>query len=894
MKTIYGGKRTFPLYLGAILGAMVLGPAVVGVGNHGAWAQVLNDATPEVNTPFPGDPRLEPIPGEPLFLKNVLVFGQNRALKMRFPPRVNGQTQSDGDKHADLFVFFFADTGLPVEGQLPILEAVPRNAVPSVGDFTARLFSAIWELHAVTVTADYIPNEIDSLAGIFTSLKVVETFQTNIFLNCPIVPRGSAIPPGESPPIMETFFNGQIVEIVPYDIEDGGFNPQVMLKFVNVAGLTLPSPDEPHLVTARIPGDPFYTSIWEIWTVTVTDGLDVTTLKSRNAVLTTAQARGYTITSAGIRLNCPVVAIETAPGTGIFEPFPFEDAFAMLRNDCSSGVCRFNPVGFDFNIPASKFLKSRTFRVTEVAPGGEGLDGVDAEIASDGPSNTRKFPDVASFEKGNMIPLLLKNPFPLVAPAFPIEAGPNTGGEIIPVTTAALDAGRALVPPRLPEAIEANIAGFIALGLLDPSWAPGVRPYQERLALVGRALHELVWKPDNLPSGQGANTRDTTSCLACHSTPSAGAAARGLYILQRFQPDRPEFGPITDPLKPGSMFGSGAAEQFIKEAKARGEDVTFAHGSRGQIATIRRTVAGARNAHFGVQTTEIFGSGTDPDGDGIINESTVGEVTAETVFLMSNPVPRQAVTEEVLRVLGVTRASLARGKRLFRRAIGPDGIGCASCHTPFHPLMSTTFLLTNPESASVIPIELSHHIADQDDVNDGLAAYVGQPGIRTWGDFKLHLMGGPGDPMFSSGTALLKTAELWGVNSQLIFLRTGSAGSLEEAILAHRGEGQASRDAFAALYHSSKSDVINFLKAQLIQTKLGEGSGAVPEPELAPGDINGDGIIDRDDLFIILGGRNTHAIGSVDRRDLDGDGMITVIDARRLVLLCTNPRCAPG
>lgn len=43
---------------------------------------------------------------------------------------------------------------------------------------------------------------------------------------------------------------------------------------------------------------------------------------------------------------------------------------------------------------------------------------------------------------------------------------------------------------------------------------------------------------------------------------------------------------------------------------------------------------------------------------------------------------------------------------------------------------------------------------------------------------------------------------------------------------------------------------------------------------------------------IILAARNTPAGGPDDSWDLDGDGMITVFDGRKLVLLCTRPRCS--
>lgn len=58
------------------------------------------------------------------------------------------------------------------------------------------------------------------------------------------------------------------------------------------------------------------------------------------------------------------------------------------------------------------------------------------------------------------------------------------------------------------------------------------------------------------------------------------------------------------------------------------------------------------------------------------------------------------------------------------------------------------------------------------------------------------------------------------------------------------------------------------------------------------GDIDGDGDVDRDDVSIIFMARNQASSGNGDPRDIDRDGKITVLDARKTTLLCTRPSCA--
>jgi hypothetical protein len=57
-------------------------------------------------------------------------------------------------------------------------------------------------------------------------------------------------------------------------------------------------------------------------------------------------------------------------------------------------------------------------------------------------------------------------------------------------------------------------------------------------------------------------------------------------------------------------------------------------------------------------------------------------------------------------------------------------------------------------------------------------------------------------------------------------------------------------------------------------------------------DVNGDGKIDIDDINLIFAARGQASSGPSDQRDLDGDGLITVNDARGCVLRCDKDVCA--
>ncbi len=59
----------------------------------------------------------------------------------------------------------------------------------------------------------------------------------------------------------------------------------------------------------------------------------------------------------------------------------------------------------------------------------------------------------------------------------------------------------------------------------------------------------------------------------------------------------------------------------------------------------------------------------------------------------------------------------------------------------------------------------------------------------------------------------------------------------------------------------------------------------------APGDQDGDGDVDSDDVQLVVDDKDTPVPPGNPIRDVDGDGTITVLDARLLATMCTRLTC---
>lgn len=110
-------------------------------------------------------------------------------------------------------------------------------------------------------------------------------------------------------------------------------------------------------------------------------------------------------------------------------------------------------------------------------------------------------------------------------------------------------------------------------------------------------------------------------------------------------------------------------------------------------------------------------------------------------------------------------------------------IGCANCHVPA--------LRTGPNSIPALD----------------------RKSFRPFTDLLLHDMGSLGDGIAQGGAGAreMRTAPLWGARVRTAFLHDGRASTVGEAILAHAGQGRASRDQFARLPGFFRNAVVAFI-----------------------------------------------------------------------------------
>ena len=209
---------------------------------------------------------------------------------------------------APIYVLFREGDSMPVAGQLNIVDDVPGDS--DYNDF--------WEVQKVTVPKDYLPNSVTSLQEIMDENYNIE--ETNIIVNCPIVPDGSVARKrwnGSDFGLTRGWYNHQVVYYFNFAEKDIMTNNMDMIDSspiyvsfnINPGDANGGPPsgfktdtitNRAHNVAATIPTDANYSPLWS---VNIYDNADFEMVHD----LTSAQSANILATNAAL-VNCPIVA----------------------------------------------------------------------------------------------------------------------------------------------------------------------------------------------------------------------------------------------------------------------------------------------------------------------------------------------------------------------------------------------------------------------------------------------------------------------------------------------------------------------------------------------------------------------------------------------------------
>jgi hypothetical protein len=220
-------------------------------------------------------------------------------------------------------------------------------------------------------------------------------------------------------------------------------------------------------------------------------------------------------------------------------------------------------------------------------------------------------------------------------------------------------------------------------------------------------------------------------------------------------------------------------------------------GRKGEFPTTRAFDIEAMLFHFGMEPVEAVGMNQDADGDGVENEVLVGELSALAIFTTNVEPPEERVKGRNPR----------HGRALF------SSIGCADCHRPHLDTTSPMLTYSFPE----VPDDPTQNIYYSARLDLPPAKFDRLPsgGIRVpmFSDLKRHDMGpGLAESFGSPLDSQFITARLWGIADTAPYLHDGRALTLTDAILAHGGEAQSARDAFANLSPGDQEGLLAFLR----------------------------------------------------------------------------------
>jgi hypothetical protein len=255
----------------------------------------------------------------------------------------------------------------------------------------------------------------------------------------------------------------------------------------------------------------------------------------------------------------------------------------------------------------------------------------------------------------------------------------------------------------------------------------------------------------------------------------------------------------------------------------------------GNVISVRQFTNNAFNHHHGIQAEERFGVGVDADGDGFVNELTMADVTAATLFQITLPVPGRVINSDP-----TIQAAVINGEAKFAQ------IGCTNCHVASLPLNNNGWIYSEPNpynppgnlqvgaSGYPITVDLTSTSLPRPRLPKPQNGVVMVPAYT---DLRLHNMTNgtfpadpncealdqnqppylPGtttpNPKFFAGNCSFITRKLWGIANQHSFGHHGLYTTMRDEVLAHGGEAQAVTNVFNSLSSYDQNSVIEFLKS---------------------------------------------------------------------------------
>lgn len=331
----------------------------------------------------------------------------------------------------------------------------------------------------------------------------------------------------------------------------------------------------------------------------------------------------------------------------------------------------------------------------------------------------------------------------------------------------------------------------------------------------------------------------------------------GTPVRQALVVNGVDFGAIT-----ATANAKGDVKFDVSQVRGVSPDlVVRPFGWKGSITTLRNFSVAAASFGMGMQAEEFVwrlppAAGSDPDGDGVTRELSVGDITAMTIYNAAQEAPtelaRVAAMGFAAKPDAAASGQIERGRNLFTQ------VGCASCHVPEMRLADTVFEEpTRRGAGQFLDTFLAGKDPDYDParpvrfdlLKDSQEPRIephpqGGAVVRLYGDLKRHEMGrrladpAAGAPLhvtlaplqFEGKTVITPaseflTPELWGVGNTGPWMHDDRAGTLAEAITLHgedsppapgqpgRSEAQEARDAYVKLPPDDQRALVAFLKS---------------------------------------------------------------------------------